>query len=102
MTFVTPIDTDTPRADTSSTKAWVEDIEERPPCLQRGFKLVYGVLYRLMKQTVAGYAIMIIGGILLYAAEATVEKDSACSARAEENLKRAAMRLLPLVDEICT
>jgi len=70
--------------------------------LQRGCKLALGVLYRLTKQTVAGYAIMLIGGLLLYEAEAQVEMDAACSARAEENLKRAAMRLLPMVDQVCT
>ena len=73
----------------------------KPNWVQCGVKLVYGVLYRLMKQTLAGYAIMLLGGLLLYAAESQVEKDTACSARAEENIKRAAMRLLPMVDHDC-
>ena len=77
-------------------------LRSQPHWLQRGVKLVKGVLYRLIKQTVAGYAIMLIGGLLLYAVESQVEKDAACSARAEENLKRVAMRLLPMVDQVCS
>ena len=69
--------------------------------LRRGFTLGRAVLYRLAKQTLAGYLIMVLGGLLLYAAESQTEMDNACSARAEENLKRAAMRLLPMVDEVC-
>jgi hypothetical protein len=69
---------------------------------QRGCKIGCAVLFRLFKQTVAGYIIMIIGGILLYAVEAQVEKDAACASRAAENARRLAMRLLPMVDDVCS
>lgn len=56
---------------------------------------------RLLRAVLGAYAVMLVGGSLLYAAEAQHEIQAACAGRAEENRQRLSMRLPPLVDSVC-